>query len=130
MICIANSELTKTDKRIKVSKIASTVRRRQMNHRSQLSVQRSISLYNTHTHACMHTPASLCVAVSSLHRAYSHVAFRTFYSKNILIFSIGSGQPREPALCQLYRHTFVPYYIDKLFSSVLFIFRQFFGSMW
>ena len=22
--------------------------------------------------------------------------------------SIGNGQPREPALCQLYRHTFVP----------------------
>jgi len=26
-----------------------------------------------------------------------------------LHFSIGSGQPGEPALCQLYRHTFVPY---------------------
>ena len=26
-----------------------------------------------------------------------------------LYFSIGNGQPREPALCQLYRHTFVPY---------------------
>ena len=24
-------------------------------------------------------------------------------------FSIGNVQPREPALCQLYRHTFVPY---------------------
>jgi len=24
-------------------------------------------------------------------------------------FSSGNGQPREPALCQLYRHTFVPY---------------------
>jgi len=22
---------------------------------------------------------------------------------------IGNGQPREPALCQLYRHTFAPY---------------------
>jgi len=59
MICIANSELTKTDKRIKVSKIASTVRRRQMNHRSQLSVQRSISLYNTRTHACTRPPRSV-----------------------------------------------------------------------
>jgi len=29
--------------------------------------------------------------------------------KIYLYFSIGSGQPREPALCQLYRHTFVPY---------------------
>ena len=26
-----------------------------------------------------------------------------------LYFSIENGQPREPALCQLYRHTFVPY---------------------
>ena len=24
-----------------------------------------------------------------------------------LYFSIGNGQPREPALCQLYRHIFV-----------------------
>ena len=24
-------------------------------------------------------------------------------------FSIGNGQPGEPALCQLYRHTLVPY---------------------
>jgi len=26
-----------------------------------------------------------------------------------LDFSVGNGQPREPPLCQLYRHTFVPY---------------------
>ena len=26
-----------------------------------------------------------------------------------LHFRTGSGQPREPALCQLHRHTFVPY---------------------
>jgi len=32
-----------------------------------------------------------------------------FTSKIIFIyFSIGNGQPQEPALCQLYRHTFVP----------------------
>jgi len=28
-----------------------------------------------------------------------------FYLKNIFIFSIENGQLREPALCQLYRHT-------------------------
>ena len=36
-----------------------------------------------------------------------------FYLKEIyLYFSIGdeNGQPKEPALCPLYRHTFVPYY--------------------
>ena len=27
----------------------------------------------------------------------------------IFNFSIGNGQPRKPALCQLYRHAFVPY---------------------
>jgi len=32
-----------------------------------------------------------------------------FISKIIFIyFSIRNGQPQEPALCQLYRHTFVP----------------------
>jgi len=35
---------------------------------------------------------------------------RIFYFWKIyLYFSIGNGQPMEPALCQLYRHTFVPY---------------------
>jgi len=33
-----------------------------------------------------------------------------FISKKIyLYFSIGNGQPRDPALCQLYRHTFDPH---------------------
>jgi len=33
-----------------------------------------------------------------------------FYLKKIyLYFIIGNGQSRKPALCQLYRHTFVPY---------------------
>jgi len=31
-------------------------------------------------------------------------------------FHIGNGQPREPALCQLYRHSFVAYW---LFVSVV-----------
>jgi len=30
-----------------------------------------------------------------------------FSQKMYLYFSAGNGQPREPALCQLYRHTFV-----------------------
>ena len=38
-----------------------------------------------------------------------------FYLKNIyLYFSIGNGQPKEPTLCQLYWHTFVPYMTTKL----------------
>jgi len=40
-----------------------------------------------------------------------------FYLKEkYLYFSIGNGQPREPTLCQLYRHTFVPYVCRSLFS--------------
>jgi len=34
------------------------------------------------------------------------------FEKYIYILSNENGQSREPALCQLYRHTFVPY-IDK-----------------
>ena len=32
-----------------------------------------------------------------------------FEKKIYLYFIIGNGQSRKPALCQLYRHTFVPY---------------------
>jgi len=38
------------------------------------------------------------------------IASVCFISKIYLYFSIGNGQPREPALCQLYRHTFVSYW--------------------
>jgi len=43
-----------------------------------------------------------------------HNSFRVLFDNNFiwkisLYFSIGNGQHREPALCQLYRHTFVPY---------------------
>jgi len=31
-----------------------------------------------------------------------------FFRKIYLYFSIGNCQPRKPALCQLYQHTFVP----------------------
>ena len=30
------------------------------------------------------------------------------FEKIYLYFCIGNGHPKEPALCQLYRHTFVP----------------------
>jgi len=32
-----------------------------------------------------------------------------FIWKTYLYFSTGNGQPREPALCQFYQHTFIPY---------------------
>jgi len=37
-----------------------------------------------------------------------------FYLKLYLYFSIGNGQSREPALCQLYRQSFVPYELRRL----------------
>jgi len=40
---------------------------------------------------------------------FDKIASVYFIWKMYLHFSIGNGQPREPALCQLYRHTFVPY---------------------
>jgi len=45
----------------------------------------------------------------------SKMTFFNFFSlgslklKKVLYFSIGNGQPSEQVLCQLYRHTFVPY---------------------
>jgi len=39
--------------------------------------------------------------------------------KIYLYVSIGNGKPREPALCQLYRHTFVPYF--SLFLPLVFL---------
>jgi len=35
------------------------------------------------------------------------------FEKIYLYFCIGNGQSREPALCQLYRHTFVPMITDS-----------------
>ena len=40
------------------------------------------------------------------------------FEKIYLYFSIGNGQPSEPALCQMYRHTFVPCcYTCRMFRS-------------
>jgi len=41
-----------------------------------------------------------------------------FTWKLYLYFCIGNGQPIEPALCQLYRHTFVPYHNCAFFGWV------------
>ena len=46
----------------------------------------------------------------------NHNSFRVLFDKIASVFekkhsnfSTGNRQPREPALCQLYRHTFIPY---------------------
>jgi len=40
---------------------------------------------------------------------FDKIASVYFIWKKYLYFSTGNGQPREPGLCQLYRHTFVPF---------------------
>jgi len=40
---------------------------------------------------------------------FDKIASVYFVEKMYLYFSIGNDQPREPGLCQLYRHTYVPY---------------------
>ena len=46
---------------------------------------------------------------NSFRVSFGKIASVYFILKMYLYFSNGNGQPREPALCQLYRHTFVPY---------------------
>ena len=45
------------------------------------------------------------VSECCLIRLFPYILFDKY---NYLYFSIGNGQPREPALCQLYGHTLVP----------------------
>ena len=45
---------------------------------------------------------------------FDKIASIYFIRKIYLYSSIGNDQPREPALCQLYRHTFVPYAFSAL----------------
>ena len=45
---------------------------------------------------------------------FDKIASVYFIRKVYSYFSTGNGQPREPALCQLYRHTIVPYTLTGL----------------
>ena len=69
----------------------------------------------------------VCVCAISILRISNHNSFRVlfdkiasvyFIRKIYLYFSIGNGQPMEPALCQLYRHTFVPYTIQYVYYKI------------
>jgi len=56
--------------------------------------------------------AAVSILVISKHKSFSVLfdKIASIYLKTIfLYFSIGNGQPRKPALCQLYRHIVVPY---------------------
>ena len=48
---------------------------------------------------------------------FDKIASVYFIRKIYLYFSIRNGQPREPAQCQLYRHTFIPYWDFFSFQS-------------
>jgi len=48
------------------------------------------------------------------------------FEKYICFFTVGNGQSRELALCQLYRHTFVPYNTYRFFlASSVFAARRY-----
>jgi len=48
---------------------------------------------------------TITVSECCLIKLFSYILFEKIY----LYFSIGNGQPTEPALCQLYRRTLVQY---------------------
>ena len=50
---------------------------------------------------------------------FDKIASVYFIWRIYLYFSIGNGQPREPALCQLYQRTFVPYRSDQTLWSTI-----------
>jgi len=55
-------------------------------------------------------PAILVISNHNIFRVlFDKIATVYLIWKIYLYFSIGNDQPREPALCQLYRHTFIPY---------------------
>jgi len=53
---------------------------------------------------------------------FDKIAFVYFIWEIYLYFSIGNGEPRQPALCQMYRHTFFPYcvHVTKHFDVGLY----------
>jgi len=66
------------------------------------------------------------IAAISIIRISNRNSFRVLFDKMrpyilfeeiYLYFSFGNGQPREPALCQLYRHTFVPINVVVRFTG-------------
>jgi len=64
---------------------------------------------------------AISILVISNHNSFrvlfDKIASVYFILKIYLYFSIGIGQPREPALCDLYRHTFAPCHCTASFSS-------------
>ena len=48
---------------------------------------------------------------------FDKIASVYFFSKLYSYFSTGNGHPREPALCQLCRHTFISYSTAYILSN-------------
>jgi len=65
------------------------------------------------------TPISILVISNhnSFRVPFDKIAFVHFLWKKHLYFRLGNDQPRKPALCQLYRHTFVPYFCLSAYMS-------------
>ena len=70
---------------------------------------------------------SISILVISNHNSFRMLLDKVvpvyFIWKIYLYFSIGNGQPREPALCKLYRH-FVPY------SNVNYVYESMLATFW
>ena len=68
---------------------------------------------NNTMYAYLFFKTTISILVISDHNSFrvlffDKIASKHFISKIYLYFSIGNGQPSKPALCQLYRHTFIP----------------------
>ena len=81
------------------------------------------TIENTRTHrerkcAEKFKKTAISILVISNHNSFrmlfDKISSESFIWKMYLYFSIGNDQLGEPALCQLYRHTFVPYTPDVL----------------
>ena len=61
----------------------------------------------------------LAISNHNSFQEFDKIASVYFFSKLYSYFSTGNGHPREPALCQLCRHTFIPYRFLFLTSNVV-----------
>ena len=58
----------------------------------------------------------VCASVAEIGCCLIKLLPYILFEKYIYILSNENGQSREPALCQLYRHTFFPYIYKKMIT--------------
>ena len=76
-----------------------------MDNAINLSYKTAVSILVISNHNSFRVPFDKIVSVYFIWKIY-------------LYFMIGNGQPREPALCQLHRHMFVPFSISAGFAKM------------